>query len=125
MTHGRNGFVFAEAMVALAVVAVAVGLLFAVLADGLGRTRAATAKRLGLLLAQSRLAAIGGEIPLRTGSFSGAEGAFVWHVGISRYRIGAARSTVGDLFLVEVTVRPRAAGGGAVELRSLRLAPAA
>ena len=123
MTPARNGFVFAEAMVALAVVAVAVGLLFAVLGDGLGRSRATAAARLALLLAQSRLAAVGTEIPVRAGTVAGNEGAFVWHVDISPYRTGAARSPVGDLFLVEVTVRPRTASGGAVQLRSLRLAP--
>lgn len=124
MTGGRQaGFVFVEAMAALAVVAMAVGLMFTVLADGIGRSRSAETKRMGLLVAQSRLAAIGGEIPLRTGTASGVEGGFVWQVGLSPYRTGASRSAAGDLFLVTVSVRPRAGSVNTVELRSLRLAP--
>lgn len=122
-TGRQQGFVFAEAMVALAVVAVSVGLLFTVLGDGLGRSRAATATRLGLLVAQSRLAAIGSEIPLRTGTVSGTENGFVWRIDISPYRTGAARSAAGDLFLVAVAVHFRSGTASIVELRSLRLAP--
>lgn len=118
----QRGFVFVEAMVALAIVAVAVGLLFTILGDSLGRSRAVTAKHQGLLVAQSRLAAVGSEIPLRAGQVSGAEGALVWQVGISPYRTGSARSAAGELFLVTVAVRGRNDRAATVELRSLRLA---
>lgn len=118
----QRGFVFVEAMVALAIIAVAVGLLFTVLGDGLGRTRALTTKRQGLLVAQSRLAAVGHEIPLRAGQVFGSEGGLVWQVGISPYRTGSARSAAGELFLVTVAVRGRNDPAATVELRSLRLA---
>lgn len=124
MTRKRQaGFAFLEAMIALAIAAGALGLMFNVLADGAGRSRSDEVKRLGLLVAESRLAAVGAEIPLKTGSVTGVDGSLIWRLGIDPYRMGPARSAAGDLFLVTVAVRSRTGSANAVELRSLRLAP--
>ncbi|WP_096704325.1 hypothetical protein [Magnetospirillum sp. 15-1] len=124
MRRRQAGFAVLDAMVAVAVVAGTLGAMLDVLADGAGRSRMTEARRLGLLVAQSRLAAVGTEVPLRAGAVSGVDGDFAWSVGIGPYRVGAARSDAGDLLLVTVLVRPRTGWGKTVELRSLRLAPA-
>ncbi len=124
----QSGFVFVEAMVALALVAGMAGMMFMVQADGAVRTRMVDNRRLGLLVAQSRLAAIGSEIPARPGIVSGVDRDFLWSVTIRPYAAGG-RSSAGTLYHVTVTTRPRIASGQSVlgdqvELRSLCLGPA-
>lgn len=120
----QSGSAFLEAVVASAIVAGALGAMYQVMTDGAARSRMAEDKRLGLLVAESRLAAVGAEIPVSTGSMAGVEGPFVWEVAISPYRVAAGRSNAGDVYLVSVAVRLRGGSANVVELRSLRLAPA-
>lgn len=124
MSRRRDrGFAFVEAIVAAAVVAAAAGLMFQILADGAARSRATDVKRMALLVAESRLAAMGSEIPLVPGASAGVESDFIWGTRISPYRVTPGDSEAGELVLVVVTVRPRNAAADAVVLRSLRLAP--
>lgn len=122
-TKRQNGFVFVEAMVALTIIAMALTLMFSVLSDGTTRTRMTKTKRLGLLVAQSRLAAVGIEYPLRSGSVSGVDGDFGWTVSMAPYRAGPGRSEVGNLFVATAIVRPLSGWGASVTLRSVRLEP--
>ncbi|PKU21569.1 hypothetical protein [Telmatospirillum siberiense] len=118
----QAGFALVEAIVAAAIIAGALVAMFAVMIDGATRSRLAEDKRLGLLVAESRLAAVGAEIPVRVGSFAGVEGPFTWEVAINPYRMAVGRSDAGDVYQVSVAVRLRSRSTSLVELRSLRLA---
>jgi hypothetical protein len=117
------GFAFLDAVIAAAVIAGTVGVMYRVVADGTARTRAVTVKRLAVMVAESRLATVGTEIPLSAGTVTGLEGPFIWRLQVTPYSVGPGRSEAGELYRVAVTVRYRTADGNAVEIRSLRLAP--
>ena len=81
----RPGSVLVEAMVAVAVISLV--LMLAVTYRAVGestlRARAAEAARTAGLIAQSRLALVGGEIPLAPGETTGVDGDFTWRVDVA------------------------------------------
>jgi len=119
----ERGFALVEAVVAAAMIAAAATAMYQVLADGALRSRVVATKRAALLVAQSRLATVGREIPVTPGLVAGSDGPFVWSIRIGPYQTGQGRSSAGELFLVAVAVRPTGTASDTVELRSLRLAP--
>ncbi len=109
-----------EVLVALALVAGGLALLFGSGGDGALRQRRANDVQAALLVAESRLAA-GIATPLAPGRVDGREGPLVYSVTTSPY--GAAEgSTAGRLWLVTVSVG-RPGGKPLASLRSLRLGP--
>jgi hypothetical protein len=118
------GSVFVEAVIAAAIVAVALGGTFRVIADSAARSRAVEARRVALLLAQSEMALVGTEIPLAAGDSAGLAGELVWRVRIGAYAEGSAANSAGALWRVDVSVRPRSGGEPLVSLASLRLGAA-
>jgi hypothetical protein len=120
-----SGSVFVESIIAATIVAVALGATFQVIGDGANRDRAVQARRGALLVAQSRLAAVGSEIALRSARTDGQEGDLAWRVDVSPDSDGIDASAGGALWRVIVSVRPRAGGGELVRLDTLRLGPAA
>ena len=101
----------------------ALGGAFRVIADSAVRDRAVESHRAALLVAQSELAAVGSEIPLRPGQSAGMAGDMVWRVEVSPYSDGIDDSAVGVLWRVAVSVQPRAGGTDLAKLESLRLGP--
>src|SRR5689334_18774791 len=80
------GFTLIEVLVAFAIMAVALGALFAVFGSGLRRGGQVEAERNALAVAQSILADIGGEIPLADGKAEGeALGGMHWRIDIRPY----------------------------------------
>jgi hypothetical protein len=126
-TAGGAGFAadggssFVESIVAAAIVAMALGATFRVVADGAARDRAAEARRTALLIAQSEMAAVGADIPLVPGDATGQFGDMAWRVEISPYGENEDKNAVGALLRVAVSVRPRDGGPNLVTLQSLRL----
>lgn len=120
----ERGTVLLDAMVAAAIVAGAAGLLVTVALDGLDRARAAESRRMALLVAESRLAAVGAEPPLTVGRSSGRDGAFVWTVEVAPYRRTGGASAAGTLMQVEVTAGRLGESAPRAVLRSVRLVPA-
>ncbi len=118
---GDAGSVFVETIIAAAIVAMALGAMFQVIADGAARDRAVTLRRMALLIAQSELDAVGAAIPVAPGQSSGVAGDMVWRVEITPYQEGGDADRAGALYRVVVGVRPRAGGAELVTLRSLRL----
>jgi general secretion pathway protein I len=114
--------VLVEAMVATAIVAMMLAVSYRAVGDSALRTRAAEASRTAALIAQSRLALVGSEIPLQSGETSGVDGDFAWRVRIED--ADAAPSPMGRLMAVSASVRQGAARRDQVVLRTLRLAPA-
>lgn len=117
----ETGSAFVESIVAAAIVALALGATFRVVADGAARDRGAEARRAALLVAQSELAAVGADIPLAPGNTSGESGDLAWRVDISPYAENDEKNPAGELLRVAVSVRPREGGSSLVTLQSLRL----
>ena len=135
MSRGRNfaateagadgGSAFVKSIVAAAIVAMALGATYRVIADGAARDRGAEARRTALLIAQSELAAIGADIPLAPGDTSGRSGDMAWQVDISHYGENDDKNAAGELLRVAVSVGPQDGGSSLVTLQSLRLGPGA
>lgn len=117
------GSAFVELIIAAAIVALALGTTYRVIADGAARDRATEARRAALLVAQSELAAVGTDIPLASGDATGQSGDMAWRIDISPYEENDDRNPVGGLWDVAVSVRPRGGGPNLVTLRTLRLGP--
>lgn len=118
------GSVFVESIIAAAIVAMALGATLKVVADGASRERATEARRTALQVAQSELAAVGAEIPLRSGQQTGVTGEMIWRVDISPADDAVESSAVGPLWQVSVAVQPREGGAPLARLDTLRLGQA-
>ena len=118
-----GGSAFVESIVAAAIVAMALGATYRVIADGAARDKAVAARRTALLVAQSELAAVGADIPLAPGDAAGQSGDLAWRVDITPYGENEGQNPAGELLRVAVSVRPRDGGADLVTLQSLRLGP--
>jgi hypothetical protein len=107
-------------MVATAIVAMMLAVGYRAVGDSALRARAAEASRGAAMVAQSRLALVGSEIPLRPGDATGVDGRYNWRVRIEP--ADAAASGTGRLMTVTASVA-ESGGRGRVELATLRLAP--
>ncbi len=122
VARGESGEVFIEALIAAAIVAMALGTTYQVMADSTARDRKAENVRRALLIAQSEMAAVGSEIPLESGRTDGLAGDLMWRAEVSPYAAEGNADAAGALWKVSVSVRPRAGGPNLVALTSLRLA---
>jgi hypothetical protein len=116
-----RGAVFVEAMIAAAIVAMALGSTFQVIADGAARDRRIEARRMALLVAQSEMADVGADIPLQVGETTGVSGRYAWRVDVSAYTAEGAANSAGALLKVSVAVRPREGGPLLATISGLRL----
>jgi hypothetical protein len=116
------GSVLVEAMVAVAVIAMMLAVTYRAVGESVLRARAAEASRAAVMIAQSRLAMVGAEIPLSPGQTAGVDGDFTWRVAIEPAPEDA--SSMGRLMTVTAAVRDRAGGADRAVLRTLRLEPA-
>jgi type II secretory pathway pseudopilin PulG len=117
----ERGSALVEAMVAVAVLALILTVGFRSLGQSAQAARAAQEVRTATLIARSRLASVGGDIPLEPGEVEGVDSGFGWRVTVEG--LPAAPSAAGSLLRAEVVVtdprgRPRAS------LSSIRLGPA-
>ena len=79
---GDAGSVLVEAMVAVAVIAMMLAVTYRAVGESVLRVRAAETSRVAVMIAQSRLAMVGAEIPLTPGDSTGVDGDFIWRVRI-------------------------------------------
>jgi hypothetical protein len=77
------GSVLIDALVAIGVIAVTLAFAAQAVGDGALRTRAGEEARLAALEARSRLAEVGGDLPLVEGRAQGVDGTLIWTVDIS------------------------------------------
>jgi hypothetical protein len=119
------GEIFMESVIAAAVVALIMVAMFRVITDAAMHTRMNEQRRVALLVAKSELAEVGSEIPIASGANAGVSGDMAWSVQVSPYSDDSGASSVGNLWAVDVYVRPRAGGRPLVRLRTLRLGPEA
>jgi len=108
-------------MVAVAVIAMMLAVTYRAVGESVLRARAAEASRTAAMIAQSRIAMVGAEIPLTSSDTTGVDGDFSWRVEIEPAPEDA--STMGHLLAVTAIVRDRNNIDRAI-LRTLRLSPA-
>jgi hypothetical protein len=118
---GENGSQFVDSVIAAAIVAMALGFMLQVVADGAARDRGFEARRAALQVAQSELADVGADIPLAAGHSAGVVGELAWRVDVTPYSGATPSNPAGALMEVTVGVAPREGGAALVTLRTLRL----
>lgn len=113
-----RGYILAETLVALIVLALVLGALLQVTVESARRQRAALETRAALVVARSAMAQVGVTIPARPGATTGTDGGVAWTVAIEDAGAG------GSLGLVRVRVGAGPPGARArVRLTELRLVP--
>ena len=121
--HRDTGSILVEAMVAVAVIAMMLAVTYRSVGESVLRSRAAEASRTAAMIAQSRLAMVGAEIPLAPGDTTGVDGDFTWRVRIEPAPQEA--SATGVLLSVRASVRRRADAADRAVLATQRMAPVA
>ncbi|THD60621.1 type II secretion system protein [Phenylobacterium sp.] len=121
-SHRQSGSALVEAMVAVAVIAMMLAVTYRAVGESVLRARAAEATRTAALIAQSRLATVGSEIPLTPGETTGVDAGFAWRVLVEP--ADQDQSATGELLSVTASVRRPAGRADLAVLRSQRLAPA-
>lgn len=124
----QSGFSLLEVVVAFAILALTLGVLMQIFSRALSTTALSGEYSRAATLAEARLNAVGNEIPLEVGSYSGEpEDGFSWEVAIELYQSGEVgwEPTL-DAYLVSATAFWGETGAGSrqVNLITLRLADA-
>jgi general secretion pathway protein I len=84
--RGQGGFTLLEVLVALSVLAISLGVLVPVFSGTLERQAALADQKTATALAESKLAAVGSEIPLTDGATDGKfDNGFTWHIEVGPY----------------------------------------
>jgi general secretion pathway protein I len=121
------GFTLVETLAALAILAVALGVLLAVFSDGIRRHGQAEQLAIATLEAQSLLARLGVDIPLKAGTATGTlPRGLHWRLHVDRYGdAGDRKAWPSDAYQVVVEVLSEDGGRGEplARLVTLRLGP--
>lgn len=109
-TTAAGGFALIEVLVALTILGLVLGALFQVFSGGLRNVAAAEQYVRAAAIADSKLAAVGPEIPLEPGGKSGGrQGEYAWAVAIAPYQATGdatrAENAAVQLYRVTVSVR--------------------
>ncbi|MES2934266.1 MAG: type II secretion system protein, partial [Pseudomonadota bacterium] len=87
MRHASRGFSLLEVLVAFVILAMVLGVLMEIFAGGLRNVGRASETQHAVLLAQSKLAAVGIEVPLAAGEVNGEfDKTYRWQVSIKPYQ---------------------------------------
>lgn len=124
MTKAEKAFTLVEILVALVVLAVAAVPLLQSFAGGLRASDGARQQSYAMLLAQSKMAAVGTELPLEPGAIEGRfDNRFAWEVIIAAEADAASQDAPGtEVMSVTVTVSwPSENRRNSIELTSARL----
>ena len=127
----ESGLTLLEVLVAFVILAVAMTTVMQVFSTGLEGTRRAEAANLAAVMAESKLATVGVEIPVRAGRQNGVEAnGIAWAVEIEPYREGEGEGigeTQPPMNALQVRIEVNWPGvRGATEsfvLHTMRLAP--
>jgi general secretion pathway protein I len=118
----ESGFTLLEVLVALAILAISLGVLIPVFAGTLDREAALADQKTAAMLAQSKLDTVGSEIPLADGVSDGTfSNGFSWHIEIAPYKFEYTSRLVTPM-LVTLTVKwPAKNGSRSLTLKTIRL----
>ena len=122
----QSGYTLIEVLVAFMILALALTVLLRIFSGGLRNVSVSSDYATATLIAESRLAAAGIDIPLRPGETSGTEGErFEWTVSVQDYQPWPgyrAASQAVDAYRVTVTVEwPHGDNTRSVGLSTVRL----
>jgi general secretion pathway protein I len=121
--RGEEGFTLIETLIALIIMIGVATMLYRGFSGGLRAANTADSAEEALLVAQSRLAALGIESPMGAGEQQGLEGDVLWRVAVRPYA-GTGDTTTGPkAFWATVTVTWREKRGArrSLELTTLKL----
>jgi general secretion pathway protein I len=122
-----GGFTLIETLVALAILSIALSVLLTVFGDGIRRQGRAEQLAMATLQAQSLLARVGVDIPLKTGAATGAlSKGLHWRLHVDRYGdAGDRKAWPSDAYqvVVEVVSEEGNRNEPLVRLVTLRLGP--
>jgi general secretion pathway protein I len=131
-----RGFSLLEVLVAFVILALAVGAIMRIFSQGMSRVSESDYYARAVMLAESKLAQLGADIPLEDGEVSGeSEGALHWRVRLAAYdpdsvkaaKEGGAIQAVTPVRLlpveVEVSWAESQAAPRSIRLTALKLAP--
>lgn len=126
--RGEGGFSLLEVLVAFAVLAVVFGVLLQIFAGSAQRATLAESYLKATTLAESRLNAVGAEVPLAAGSVAGeAEEGFRWALTLEPYPLEGLDPVIQSAIPLRVTVTVDWEEGGRrheVSASTLRVAAA-
>lgn len=119
---GEAGFTLLEVLVALAVLAISLGVLIPVFSGTLDRQGALADQKTAAMLAESKLATVGSEIPLVDGATDGKfDNGFTWHAEVAPYQFQYTSRFVTPK-LVTLTVHwPAKNGPRVLTVKTIRL----
>ncbi len=117
--HHEAGFGLIETLIALAIIATAMGVTFQVLALNARATQAMIDRRMAVLVAKSALDGAIGANATNNDQQAGVSGALRWRVAVQPYQ--PRSGTAPALDLVTVTVQRADTNRPVLRLRSLRL----
>ncbi len=118
-----GGFTLIEVLVAFAVLAVSLGVVFQIFSTGTRASRAAEAYTHATLLAESKLAAVGVEEPLEEGERTGEfDNGFRWRLAVRPYRLDGQEGD-GPASLLAYEIGVTVLWDGAGGLKSVSLTP--
>ncbi|MEM7620866.1 MAG: prepilin-type N-terminal cleavage/methylation domain-containing protein [Pseudomonadota bacterium] len=106
--YAKSGFTLMEVLIAFAILSISLTLLFKSVSDGAWHLKTAEDKTIAIRLAQSTLARVGRDIPLKIGAVEGqAEDGLNWKVIIREYEISTAKKNISGLgaFWVVVAIK--------------------
>jgi len=122
-----RGFSLLEVLVAFTILAMLLGALFQVFSTGLHAARSGNGYTRATVIAQSRLAELGVEHPLRVGVFNGTtDDSYHWRVIVSEYMDDQLPLSDGGLRPLSINVQvfwEEAGSARTVSLISMQLAP--
>jgi general secretion pathway protein I len=125
--HCRHaGFTLLEVLVALTVLSLSLTLIMSTLSGGLFHQQRAQALTEATLGAQSLLARVGSDLPLRTGVTDGTfSGGLTWRVQMTPYGDAADRAAwpVAAYTVIVQVFRGPASGEPALQMTTMRLGP--
>jgi len=122
--RSRAGFTLLEVLVALAILALAFGVLLQIFSTGLRTVDTGDVHARAIAVAESVLAGIGPDVPLEPGASGGVNADFyIWNYAVSPAPGEFVLEDDERVFEVVVTVRwGKPPKGGSVELKTLRVA---
>lgn len=82
----QRGFTLLEVLIAFVLLSLTLGVILQIFSGGLRGVAAAGHYTEAVIIAESKLALLGGELPLEEGEQDGEEGAYSWHMRIEPYQ---------------------------------------
>lgn len=123
----ERGFSLIEVLVSFVLLSMSLAVILQIFSTNLRAVDTIRKQTRALVLAESKLAELGNEIPLTPGEQSGESGAFSWQLTVSSYVEDADETNriVHELYDVAMTVNwERGAGSSGIRVKTLRVGAA-